>query len=226
VSRFNDLRLAHRLGIAFGVVILALAVIAGISVTKMNALDGDAQTMADHDVVSIERVLTVQQRLQQAADLATSHLYVHDGELAIEDGIARRIAAVNAANARDFKTLDASLDDAAAVARLGRYKAAVARFTATSGTALRRSRAETVRNAEDRDGSRDYFLSTVAPAEAAATKAGEALRAEVARNVEHAKTRTDATAATGRTTIIVTRSSRRSPRWASRSSSSSPSSAR
>jgi methyl-accepting chemotaxis protein len=184
-------------------VILALAVIGGISVTKMNALDGDAQTMANHDVVSIERVLTVQQRVQQAADLTTSHLYVHDGELAVEDGIAKQIAAIGAANARDFKTLDASIDDSAARTLLARYRAAVARFAAASGTAVRRSRTETVRNAEDRDGSRNSFQGTVLPAEKAATTAGTALRAEVGRNVEQAKARTNATAASGRTTIVI-----------------------
>jgi methyl-accepting chemotaxis protein len=110
---------------------------------------------------------------------------------------------VNAANTRDFKTLDASIDDAASAALLGRYKAAVARFTATSATAVRRSRAETVSGAGDRDGSRTYFQTTVLPAESAATKAGEALRAEVTRNVGQAKGRTDASAASGRTTIIV-----------------------
>jgi methyl-accepting chemotaxis protein len=184
-------------------VILALAVIGGIAVSKMNALDGDASTMADHDVVSIERVLSVQGRVQQSADLTTSHLYVHDGQLGVEDGIARQIAGLNAANSRDFTTLGTSIDDPAASALLGRYKDAVARFTATSGTALRRSRAETVSGAADRDGSRNYFQTTVIQAETAATKAGDALRAEVARNVEQAKSRTNATAASGRTTIIV-----------------------
>src|SRR3954464_9848195 len=88
VSRFNNLRLAYRLGVAFGVVILALVVVAAISGTKMSALDADSSTMADHDVVSVERVLTVQQRMQRAAYLATSHLYMHDGELAAQDAIA------------------------------------------------------------------------------------------------------------------------------------------
>ena len=39
MSRFNNLRLAYRLGIAFGSLVIALVVIGAISVTKMNALD-------------------------------------------------------------------------------------------------------------------------------------------------------------------------------------------
>src|SRR3954463_9671630 len=124
VSRFNNLRLAYRLGLAFGVVILALVVIGAISATKMNALDAASPAMADHDVVAIERVLTVQQRMQRAAYLATSHLYVHDGDLAAQDAIAKEIAALTAADGKDFATLAKSVDDPATSTLLGRYKAA------------------------------------------------------------------------------------------------------
>jgi methyl-accepting chemotaxis protein len=203
VSRFNNLRLAYRLGVAFGVVILALVVIGAISATKMSALDADSTTMADHDVVSIERVLTVQQRMQRAAYLATSHLYVHDGELAAQDAIAKQVAGLTAADDKDFATLATSIDDPAARTLLGRYKTANRRFATTYATAIRRSRDETVRNAAERDGSRGYFTSTVLPAEAAATTAGNALTAEVGRNLAQAKARTDATAASGRKTIVI-----------------------
>jgi methyl-accepting chemotaxis protein len=203
LSRFNDLRLAYRLGIAFGVVILALVVTGAISFTKMSSLDDEATTMATHDVVSIQRVLTIQERMQQAAYLTTSHLYVHDGELSKQDAIAKQIDALSAENSADFKTLGATIDDAGSGALLGKYKAAVARFGATYGTALRRSRDETVRNVEERDGSRDYFTSTVIPAESAATKSGDALARQVRSDVAHATARTDATAASGRKTIVI-----------------------
>src|SRR3954469_2282918 len=130
VSRFNDLRLAYRLGLAFGVVILALVVIGAISVTKLGSLSSDAQTMATHDVVSIERVITIQKRLHDAAYLTTSHLYVHDGEPSVQDGIAKEVGKINAGNAGDFKALDAAIDDAGSRALLDKYKAAVDRFEA------------------------------------------------------------------------------------------------
>jgi methyl-accepting chemotaxis protein len=203
VSRFNDLRLAYRLGLAFGVVILALVVTGAISAAKMSSLNADSKTMADHDVVSIEHALTVQQRMQRAAYLATSHLYVHDGDLAAQDAIAKQITAITTADDADFKTLDRSIDDAGSRALFGRYTAANRRFATTYRTAVQRSRAETVRKAADRAGSRDYFTGTVLPAELAATRAGDALTAEVSKNVAAAKARTAATAASGRKLIII-----------------------
>jgi methyl-accepting chemotaxis protein len=203
VSRFNDLRLAYRLGLAFGVVILALAVIGAISASKLSALDDDTQTLATHDVVSIQHVLSVQQRVQRTAYLTTSHLYVHDGDLATQDGIAKQVAALAAADNADLKGLGTSIDDAGSRALLGRYQAAHRRFVAAVNTAIRRSRGETVRNVEERDASRDFFTTTVLSAEAAATKAGDALTRQVRGDVAAATERTDATAASARRTIIV-----------------------
>src|SRR4051794_23906703 len=139
--------------------ILALVVTGAISASKMSALDADSKMMADHDVVSIERVLTVQQRMQRAAYLATSHLYVHDGDLAAQDAIAKQITAITTADDADFKTLATSVDDPGSRALLGRYTAANHRFVATYRTAIQRSRAETVRKAADRAASRDYFTA-------------------------------------------------------------------
>jgi len=202
VSRFNSLRLAYRLGIAFGVVILALVVIGAISVTKLGALSNEAETMSTHDVVSMQRVLTIEHRLQTTAYLATTHLYVHDGDLSAQDRIAKQADALAAADAADLKALDTSIDPGSR-ALLGTYKAAVAQFATTSGTAIRRSRAETVRHDEDRAGSRDYFNSTVIPAEAAASKAGDALTRQVHGDVTRATATTAAAASSGRKTIVI-----------------------
>src|SRR3954464_6790635 len=140
VSRFNNLRLAYRLGIAFGVVILALVVIGAISVTKLGTLSNEAETMSTHDVVSMQRVLTIEHRLQTTAYLATTHLYVHDGDLSAQDRIAKQADALAAADAADLKALDTSIDPGSR-SLLGKYKAGVAQFATTSGTAIRRSRA-------------------------------------------------------------------------------------
>jgi methyl-accepting chemotaxis protein len=203
VSRFNDLRLAYRLGIAFAVVILALAVIAAISVSKMSALTADADAMAEHDVVSLEHVLTVQRRVERVAALTVTHLYVRDGDLETQDAVAAQIAALAKANAADLKGLRASLNDPSARPPLHRFEAARGRFAAVYATALRRSRAETVANAEARDGSRDFYLRQVVPAELAVTRAGDALTHELDREVARAQQVTAATAAGARRTIVV-----------------------
>src|SRR5919112_1405601 len=109
MSRFNNLRLAYRLGIAFGALVLALVVIGAISVSKINALEGQATNLSDHDTVTLEKVLTI----------------------------------------------------------------------------------------EERDASRDYFQSTVVPAQVAATKAGDALSGAVVDQVAVTKKLADAAATSG-----------------------------
>ena len=60
MSRFNNLRLAYRLGLAFGAMILALVVIGAVSVSKINALDAGATALSDHDMVTQQHVLNIQ----------------------------------------------------------------------------------------------------------------------------------------------------------------------
>src|SRR3954453_3154468 len=94
MSRFNNLRLAYRLGIAFGAMVLALVVIGAVAVSKMNALDAGVTDLSNHDVVVQQHVLDMQANVQRTTYLATSHLYVHDGELTKQDAVAKEIAAL------------------------------------------------------------------------------------------------------------------------------------
>src|SRR5262245_11001478 len=113
MSRFNDLRLAYRLGIAFGAMVLALLVIGAVSLPKMNALDAGATTLSDHAMVTQQHVLNIQADVQRASYLVTSHLYVHDGELTTQDQVAKQIAAVEANGNRELAGLKVSSADAA-----------------------------------------------------------------------------------------------------------------
>jgi methyl-accepting chemotaxis protein len=203
MSRFNNLRLAYRLGIAFGALILALVVIGAISVSKMNALDAGATAMSDHDVVALDNVLNIEQRNQRTAYLTTSHLYVYDGDLKAQDDAAKEIASLRAAGTAEMKELRAAANDPATIPLIDRFEAARQKFTAAYNEAIKRSRQETVDQVEERDASRDYFLSTVLPAQAAATKAGDALVKDAQARVVEAKERTSATAASGKRTIVI-----------------------
>ena len=87
MSRFNNLRLAYRLGIAFGALILALVVIGGIAVSKINALDAETENLSAHDALTLEHALTIEQRIQRASYLTASHLYIHDGDLKSQDAV-------------------------------------------------------------------------------------------------------------------------------------------
>ena len=71
-------------------------------------------------------------------------------------------------------------------------------------TALRRSRDETVRNVEERDGSRGYYAGTVVPAADVVTHAATALVTASGKQVAAAsKAAAHTTATSGRTTVII-----------------------
>jgi methyl-accepting chemotaxis protein len=203
MSRFNNLRLAYRLGIAFGALILALVVIGAISVSKMDALDAGAIDMSDHDVVALVDVLNIEQRIERASYLTTSHLYVYDGDLEAQDAAAKAIASLRAANTADLKALRAAADHPATIPFIDRFEAANQKFTAAYGEAIKRSRQETIGQDEERDASRDYFTSTVRPAQAAATKAGDALAKDAQGHVTEGRELTSAIAASGKRTIVM-----------------------
>jgi methyl-accepting chemotaxis protein len=203
MSRFNNLRLAYRLGIAFGAMILALVVISVVAVSKLGALDASVTDLAEHDTVVQQHVLNIQSDVQRASYLVTSHLYVHDGELAVQDAVAKEITALKTHDAKELVDLKAANDQPATTALIGPLEAARGKFDAAVATAVRRSRDETVRNVEDRDGSRGYYADTVVPAADAVKKAGDALITQSGKQVAESKDAAQATAASGRKTIIV-----------------------
>ena len=203
MSRFNNLRLAHRLGIAFGAMVLALVVIGAMAVSKIGALNDAARSLSDHDAVTQAHALEVKAAVQRASYLTTSHLYVHDGDLAAQDRVAAQLAAVRKAGDTGVEGLEASADDPALPPLVARLKAARARFVAGSTEAVRRSRLETLRKAGDRSGSRDLYTARVVPAADAATKATDALALEVDRKIRASRARNAATAASARRTIVV-----------------------
>jgi methyl-accepting chemotaxis protein len=203
MSRFNNLRLAQRLGLAFGVMILALVVIAAISVSRIGAVNDGVKATADHDIVSQEHALEIEGAIQHASALTISHLYVHDGDLGAQDAVASELGAVRTAGDAHVKALTASADAPRLKPLVARLAAARAHFVATYTTAVRRSRQETVRNDDERAGSRDYYETQVLPAAAAATRAADTVAREVDREVAASTKATTASAASGRRTIVI-----------------------
>ena len=203
MSRFNNLRLAYRLGIAFGALILALVVIGAISVSKISALSGQTTNLSDHDTVTLQRVLTAEQRIQRAAYLTTSHLYVHDGDLKGQDEVQQQITTLRNQSTADLAGARKASDDRAAAPLLSRFEAADQAFIAAYTEALKRSRQETVDKVEERDASRGYFESTVVPAQEAATKAGDQLAAALEGRVRQTGAQAKDVAAAGQRTIVI-----------------------
>src|SRR3954452_15129863 len=203
MSRFNNLRLAYRLGIAFGAMILALVVIAAISVSKIGALTDGTKALTDHDMVTQQHVLNLQADVQRTAYLATSHLYVHDGELAVQDGVAKEITALTKSGEAEIAGLKTSVDQPDAKSEIARLEAANNAFDADVATAVRRSRQETVQNVEERNGSRDFYAAKVVPAVDAVTKVGNGLIRKSNAAVARSKASASATASSGRKTIVI-----------------------
>src|SRR4051794_30604054 len=131
--------------------ILALVVIAAVAVSKVGALNAVTTDLSGHDMVAQRNVLNIQSDVQRTSYLVTSHLYVHDGELATQDQIATEIAALTKTGAAELKGLKASSDEPSTTAMIGKLEAARAKFAAAVNTAVVRSRDETVRNVEERD---------------------------------------------------------------------------
>src|SRR4051794_35218645 len=203
MSRFNNLRLAYRLGIAFGAMILALVVIGAIAVSKIGALNNDTKALTDHDMVTQQHVLNLQADVQRTAYLATSHLYVHDGELAVQDGVAKEITALTKSGEAEIAGLKTSVDEPDAKSEIARLEAAKNAFDADVATAVRRSRQETGQNVEGRNGSRGVSAAKVVPAVDAVTKVGNGLIRKCNAAVARSKASASATASSGRKTIVI-----------------------
>ena len=101
-------------------------------------------------------------RAKDDVSLVAQHLYVHDGDLKTQDAIAADLKSNWAKNEAD----------GAAVAKLlrrharrggvrRRTRSSRDELTETEQEAVERSRAETVQNVEERDGSRDLYSGDV-----------------------------------------------------------------
>ena len=146
MTRFNNLRLAQRLGVAFGAMILALVVISALSVAKLTALDDGASALSDHSVVSQQKALQVSAAIENASALSLSHLYVHDGDLAAQDKIAAQIATVRSRGNATVAGLRKSADDPRLPPLIDRLASTRAQFVAAYTKAVeplaRRDRAQ------------------------------------------------------------------------------------
>ena len=67
----------------------------------MNGISGKADSLAHTNLKSAELLADMQTRAKDDVSLGAQHLYVYDGDLAAQDGVAERIAANNAAIAKD-----------------------------------------------------------------------------------------------------------------------------
>jgi methyl-accepting chemotaxis protein len=182
MHRLRNLPLAARLGLGFGMLALGLALVSLMARGSLTRTQADTQE-AGGDFHAVQLVGKLVERDETVAHLTAQHLYVFDGALRRQDGLARQIEALQQTNAAGIKEARQFFDDERAP-MLDRFAAAEKDFVAAVDEATARSRRETVDQAEERDGSRDLYTGGVLAKNAAVEKAGEALYSSLSHEVD------------------------------------------
>ncbi len=161
MSRFANLPLAVRLAIAFGVQAVALVVVTVLALSTFSHASEQVDGLSTRNIRAVSLAGEVGQHVQSIGHLAAEHLYVFDGDLQTQDEIAKKI--------KDMR-ID-SEGDAAQLAALVKGNPHMTEFlrqrnvwNKAMDSALAKSRAETVGNVDDRDGSRGVYEASISPA--------------------------------------------------------------
>ena len=133
-----------------------------IALNAFGTFRADADELAERDVRAVSLAGEVGQHWQLMGRLAAEHLYVLDGDLKAQDGIAERHRGERQGLERGLRRSSRSWSPATRSSRACSSDADAWRTHLEQ--ALELSRAETVDAVEDRDGSRELYTGTVAPA--------------------------------------------------------------
>ncbi len=163
LSSFANLKLSVRLGIAFGGLIAAIAVIAAMSISGAGGIKSDADELSHRDVAAYGAVVTISEDFLAAHGDVLRHLYVEDGDLKGEDKTAERIAAWADEADAALAELEPKLESPEAKRTLAEFETRYRRFVALADKAVELSRQETVDGVEERDASRTVYLEQVLP---------------------------------------------------------------
>jgi methyl-accepting chemotaxis protein len=164
MSVFTNLKLSVRLGVAFGALVVALAITAALSLIGLGKIDANARELSDRDVAALLQLVTISEDFLATDGDVVRHLYVEDGDLRAQDKRAKAIKAWEAEADEALAGLEPKLESAAAKATLAEFKAAYEKFVAAADEALEHSRQETVDAVEEREASRTAYLEEVLPA--------------------------------------------------------------
>ena len=93
LSSFANLRLAGRLGIAFGALIVALVVTAALAISGAGGIDADADELSSRDVAAYGHLVTISEDFLATDGDVLRHLYVEDGDVKAQDKTAESVAA-------------------------------------------------------------------------------------------------------------------------------------
>ena len=203
MSVFTNLKLAVRLGIAFGALAVALAITAALSLDGLGKIDANASELSDRDVAALLQLVTLSEDFLATDGDVVRHLYVEDGDLKAQDKRAKTIEAWQAEADEALAGLETKLEGEGAKATLAEFTAGYEKFAAAADEAVKLSRQETVDAVEERDGSRTTYLEEVLPAleglDVIHDRLEDAIAAQAAEQAEEGA----ATAASVKRTVLI-----------------------
>ena len=210
MQKLRNLRLAARLGIAFGTLALGLLVVSVVAFHSTDNLNTKVSALAGEVPRYTALVDGVAARLPEEAHAAAEHLYVHDGDLNAQDAVAaefeRSAAADSAAFADMVKVLSAAGDAETRRAADGvkQLRDSYLRYLDLVRGAMKVSRQETVDGVEDRVESRAIYTKEIVPVhEALAKGVAENSKGTVAYAAGEGEKAADAIDSTKRSILIV-----------------------
>jgi methyl-accepting chemotaxis protein len=198
MQAFKNLRLAVRLGIGFGTLAAALLVVAVLGATKLAGVQGHVTTLADRDAVALARSGDLLTSTAETGHLVAQHLYVHDGELKVEDAIQARLDAQLKGDGANAQALAKLVKGTPAEPAMNKWMKVGLRMVAAADKAVARSRKETVAKSDNRDKSRAIYATQVAPGVDAAMAAGKQLQTAVRHMTDatHQQTKAEVSSST------------------------------
>jgi len=163
MPRLANLPIAARLGLAFGLLALALLATTLTATHAFGIFRDDTRQLANRDVRALAVAGQLGQGLQGAGRETANHLYVHDGDLKAQDEIQGEIEARAKATRAKATELTKLLAGTPAAGQATAIKARATSWSALVEDAVRLSRDETLSEAEDRSGSRDLYTGKISP---------------------------------------------------------------
>ncbi len=153
MQTFRNLRLAVRLGVAFGALAAGLLIVAAVAFVSAGQNQSALESLSREDVTALELVADLGERSESIAHKTAQHLYVADGDVEAQDALQDEIEALRAQNSKAGEQL-AGIVRAAhpeAVTEVDEYAAARNAFVGQWKQALELSRQETVDGVEERE---------------------------------------------------------------------------
>jgi methyl-accepting chemotaxis protein len=203
MTSIRNLPLAVRLGGAFGALCVALAIVGFTGIHSMNGVGDDAENLAHEHLEAAEALGGLREIVKDNVGLTSQHLYVYDGDLPAQDKVAKEFEGNVKAASDQLGALAKLFEGSQAEPEYQAYTKARGILVDEMKEAIARSREETVRNAEERDGSRSIFIDEVLEADSGVEQAGDALVTEANRLAEQAESEANATTSSGTRLIII-----------------------